>query len=190
MLEWRRGIVPLTVALCLLGCSQKGFKTNLHVQTDAVEGSDFSAYSGWNFARATEYPITGIDDLDRADFRADLVKHVTREMKARGYVREQLNPDVWLAFHVVVENKFDEKVMDEMYSGYDMAWANVNSESTWREGSLIIFALDSKTGAQVWSGTATAEIDEYATYQKRTQRFMEVVSQMLAEIPMGTAPTE
>jgi hypothetical protein len=48
---------------------------------------------------------------------------------------------------------------------------------------MVIFAMDAKTGKQVWSSTAQARLQDYTGYQDRLNRFNKIVSMMLADFP-------
>jgi hypothetical protein len=91
-----------------------------------------------------------------------------------------------MLLHVAGEVKYDQQKMDDLYKGYDMAWAQFGPDDAWNEGTLIIFAMDNKTGKQVWSSTAQARLDDYVGYQDRLDRFNEVVTRMLADFPKRT----
>jgi hypothetical protein len=171
------------IVAMLVGCSQKGFYSNVRVNPHPVPDVDFAAYSTWNFGREGQYPPTGNETLDSPQFRASVAAHFAEEMTAAGYTRNQESPAILMLLHVVIEEKFDEQKMDDIYKGYDMAWAQMGPEDYWKQGSLIIFAVDAKTGQQVWSSTAEAKLQENVGFDERRQRFNNVVSMMLADFP-------
>ena len=70
-----------------------------------------------------------------------------------------------------------------IYQGYDMAWAQVGEGDIWNEGTLIIFAMDGKTGQQMWSSTAQAKLNDYVGYEDRLDRFNKVVTMMMSDFP-------
>ena len=173
----------LLVCLLFLACSQKGFDANVEVTPQPVPDADFSSYATWNFGRLGEYPPTGIEHIDSPQFRQGVARHVEQEMTKLGYSRATDNPDVLVLVHLASEQKFDEQKMDDLYKGYDLAWAQIGEDDVWQEGTLVIFAMDAKTGKQVWSSTAQARLQEYVGFQDRLDRFNKVVSMMLANFP-------
>jgi hypothetical protein len=174
---------PLLLLAALLACSQKGFDTNLTVEARPVPGVDWSKYSTWSFGRQGEYVLTGNEVLDDATFRKAVGDHTISEMKTLGYEHVNGEPSMLLMFHVIVEDRYDDVKLNPAYQDFDMAWANVSEDDTWREGSLMLFAIDAKTGSQIWGSTATAELDKESSFETKKKRFNEVVSQMLADFP-------
>ena len=179
-------LIPLSivlVAMVLTSCSQRGFYSSLDIESRQVPGVDFSAYHNWKFAREDEYPRTNIAVLDDPAFRKAVGDHTIAEMQKLGYNRVAENPDFVMMIHVVVEEKFDEQAMNDVYQGFDMAWAQMSSSDYWKEGSLLLFAMDAKTGKQVWSSAAQARIDEQSDTQTKKDRMKKVISMMLEDFP-------
>jgi hypothetical protein len=166
-----------------LGCSQKGFNTNLTVEPNPVPGVDWSKYQTWSFGRQGEYVVTGNEVLDDANFRKAVGDHTIDEMEKLGYKHVNENPDILLMFHVIVEDRYDEVKANPEYANYDMAWATVSEDDTWQEGSLMLFAIDAKSTKQIWGSTAKAELDKQSSFETKKKRFNEVVTKMLADFP-------
>jgi len=169
--------------IAVVACSQKGLDSRLIVEPKPVPGVDFTQYKTWSWGRQGEYVQTGIEALDAPEFRAGVGNHTISEMSKLGYTHVDGAPDMLLMFHVAVEERYDEVKMNPAYQGYDMAGANVNSDDMWKEGSLIMFVIDAKSGQQIWGSTATAELDELADYETKKKRFNEVITKMLADFP-------
>jgi len=178
-------LVPL-VCILFLACSQKGFDSNVQVTPQPVPDADFSSYTTWDFGRLGEYPETGVEHIDTPQFRQGVAKHFGDEMTKHGYRRTAENPDLIMLLHVAAEQKFDEQKMDDLYKGYDLAWAQIGKDDVWHEGTIVVFAMDGKTGKQVWSSTAQARLQEYVGFQDRLDRFNKVVTKMLADLPART----
>jgi hypothetical protein len=176
-------LVPLFL-VALLACSQKGFNANVHVTPQPVPGVDFSTYRTWDFGLEGEYPLTGLQYIDQPQFRVAVAKHFTAEMQKLGYTKVDSIPDLVILMHVASEVKFDQQKMDDIYKGYDMAWSQMGAEDAWNEGTLMLFAMDAKTGKQMWSSTAQAKLQDYVTYDERLDRFNKVLTMMLGDFPM------
>jgi hypothetical protein len=174
-------IAALMILLVLVACSQKGF--HVDIQPKPVPGVDWSKYSTWSFGRQGEYVLTGNEVLDDASFRKSVGENTIAEMSKLGYKHVDSDPELLLMFHVIVEQRFDEVKLNPAYQEYDMEWAQVSEDDTWQEGSLALFAIDAKTGAQVWGSVARAELDKHSTFDTKKTRFNQVVSQMLADFP-------
>jgi len=175
-------LVPLFL-IALVACSQKGFNANVNVTPQPVPGADFSKYKTWNFGRQGGYPPTGLDHLDTPQFHVAVAKHFAQEMTTLGYANVDSLPDLVFLLHVAAEQQFDEQKMNDIYQGYDMAWAQVGEGDIWNEGTLIIFAMDGKTGQQMWSSTAQAKLNDYVGYEDRLDRFNKVVTMMMSDFP-------
>jgi hypothetical protein len=177
-----RATALLFVAL-LLACSQKGFNTNLDIEPKPVPGVDWSKYQAWSFGRQGEYVLTGNEILDEPTFRKSVGDHTVSEMQKLGYSHVDGGPDMLLMFHVIVEERYDDVKLNPAYANYDMEWAQVSADDTWREGTLMLFAIDAKTGAQIWSSKAVAELDKEPEFERTKSRFKQVVTRMLADFP-------
>ena len=175
------------IVAALAGCSQKGFDTNLTIEPNPTPGVDWTPYKSWSCGRQGEYVPTGLPDLDSPEFRKSVGENAVKLMNDLGYTHVDNNPDLLLMFHVLVEERYDEVKMNPAYQDFDMQWAHASSEDTWSEGSLFIFAIDAKTGKQVWSSSAKAELDKQSNFETKKKRFNEVVTRMLADFPKHTS---
>jgi uncharacterized protein DUF4136 len=178
-----RAAATLFVLALVASCSQKGFNTNLTIEPKPVPGVDWTQYKSWSFGRQGEYVQTGIAELDDPAFRKSVAENTTKLMTGLGYEHVNETPDMLLMFHVVVEQRYDEVKMNPAYQDFDLQWAQASSEDTWQEGSLFLFAIDAKTGKQIWSSSAKAELDKHSTFDTKKTRFNEVVTRMLADFP-------
>jgi hypothetical protein len=178
----RKALWLVVVFAALAACSQKSLEDNVNIAAGPAPDVDFSQYRTWKFGRDS-YPATGIEHMDSPQFRTQAAKHFTDEMTKLGYASVAENPDFVMLLHVASEQQFDEQKMDDIYQGYDMAWAQVGKDDVWNEGTLIIFAADAKTGRQLWSSTAQGKLQDYVGFDDRLSRFNQVVSMMLAQFP-------
>jgi len=166
-----------------LACSQKGFNTNLTVEAKPVPGVDWSKYQTWSFGRQGEYVVTGNEILDDPHFRKAVSDHTISEMKNIGYSHVNGDPDMLIMFQVIIEDRYDEVKANPAYEDFDMQWATYSEDDVWREGSLMLFAIDARTGSQIWGATATAELDKDSDFETKKSRFRAVVTQMLTDFP-------
>ncbi len=182
-----RAAALVIIIAAIAGCSQKGFETNLTIEPRPVAGVDWTQYKNWSFGRQGEYVLTGIKNLDDPGFRKSVGENTIKLMSDLGYTHVTEGPDLLLMFHVLVEERYDEVKMNPAYQEFDMQWAQASSEDTWQEGSLFMFAIDAKTGKQIWSSVAKAELDKQSNYETQKKRFNEVVTRMLADFPKRTS---
>jgi hypothetical protein len=180
--------VPLlfiaTLAALAVSCSQRNFQNTLEIESRTIPGIDFRQYHNWKFAREEEYPLTNIPVLDDPGFRQSIGLSMIEDMNKLGYAKVDSLPDFVMMIHVVVEDKFDQQKMNDIYQGYDMAWAQMNADDYWKEGQLLLFAMDAKTGKQIWSAAAHARLDkEPAKAETTKKRIKSIISSMLEDFP-------
>jgi len=177
-------LLAVLAAMLVISCSQTSFQNSLEIETIEVPGLSFAPYHTWKFAREEEYPITNSPVLDDPAFRKSVGQHMVAEMNKLGYTKVDSDPDFVMMIHIMTEQKFDEQKMNDIYQGYDMSWAQMNSRDYWREGSLILFAIDAKTGKQIWSASARARLEKDPVKPETTkERVRKVISMMLEDFP-------
>lgn len=84
---------------------------------------------------------------------------VIEQLTNRGYSRSEVNPDLIIHYHIVVDNQ--SMVSTEPY-GYNSGpyWMRTRTNVySYRQGSLIIDLMDPKTNTLVWRGWATADLN-------------------------------
>jgi hypothetical protein len=180
-----RAAAMVIILALVASCSQKGF--NVTIEPKPVPGVDWSQYKNWSFGRQGEYVITGNETLDDPAFRKSVGENTVRQMTGLGYTHVDSQPDMLIMFHVVVDQRYDEVKMNPAYKDFDMQWAQASSEDTWSEGSVFLFCVDARTGKQIWSSSAKAELDKQATFDTKKTRFNQVVTEMLADFPKRTS---
>lgn len=175
----------IILVLALGACSQKGF--NAEIEPRPTPGVDWSPYKTWSFARQGEYVLTGIGILDEPTFRKDVGEHTIREMNKLGYEHVNEGADLFLMFHIMVDDRYDEVKMNPAYQDFDMQWAHVSEDDTWKEGTLALICVDTKTGKQIWGSIARAELAKEPNVSTAKQRFKDVVTDMLTDFPKRSA---
>jgi hypothetical protein len=104
-------------------------------------------------------------------------------MAKMGYTKVDSLPDFVMMIQLMTENKFDEQKMNDIYQGYDMAWSQMSSEDYWKEGTLLLFAMDARTGKQIWVARAQARIDEQSDVSTKKDRFKKTLAMLLQDFP-------
>jgi len=180
--------VPLLLiamaAVLVASCSQRNFQNTLEIESQVIPGLDFGPYHKWNWARASEYPLTNIAVLDDPAFRKKVGASMIDDMNTLGYTKVDSLPDFVMMIHVVVSNEYDKQKMQDIYQGYDMAWAQMNANDYWKEGQMLLFAMDAKTGKQIWSSKAHARLDQQQNKAATTEKRMKkIIHDMLQDFP-------
>lgn len=178
--------VPMMILIAVaaaMGCAARSFENSLTTEAQIASGVDFGSYHTWKYARADEYPMTGSAILDDPGYRKEVGREVVAKMQGKGYTKVDADPDFVLMIHLLSENKFDEQKMNDIYQGYDMAWAQMSDKDYWKEGTMMIFAMDAKTGKQIWNGVAKARLDQNTSDKTKKERFKKVVGMILDDLP-------
>jgi Domain of unknown function (DUF4136) len=173
-------IIALLAFAMLAACSAK-YQTE--VTTSPVPNVDFAKYRTYDFGREGQYPPTGVEHVDTPQFRAAVAQEIIADMAALGYAKVDSNPDFVILMDVGAAQQVDQQKVDDVSSGYDMAWAQISDKDVWNEGTIILYAADAKTGQLIWSSTASGRLQSYPGYEKRLERFNDAIVHMLAQFP-------
>ena len=180
----RRLILVLIALVAVTGCSQKGMSSRLQMDAQSADGVNMASYKTWNFARP-DNTSSGIALLDDSSFRMQALNSVEKDMGARGLARVfDESADLKMMMHVLETDNVDE--IAAANREYD--FASMPEGTSWQQGSLTLFLFDAKSGKMVWQANAIAELDQYADDKKRQERFIKVLGDMVAQIPMGGSP--
>ena len=177
-------VFVFALALAAFACAQSKYEA--HITPAPVPNVDFTPYQTWDFGREGQYPATGVEDVDTPQFRAAVAQHIITDMSGLGYANVDSNPDFVLLLNVGAQQQVDQQKMDDYNRGYDMAWSQIGDSDVWNEGTIAIIAADAKTGQMIWSSSADGRLQSYPGYEKRLERFNNIVSQMLADFPKRT----
>ena len=191
------GMVLLTVFAMssLFGCTatkqmttEKIHQTPIVVQAEFDEDADFSGYTSWSWIPV---PIakSGNEVLDDPAWREIVDLAVEKEMFARGYVRDTVNPSLLVNAIATVE-KIDKKYIQEHYEGYyypdyhaQLPESSGKPKRKWDEGTLMLFVFDAATKEIVWFGTAQTEVYKWTPGPDREKRTREAVRLLLESLP-------
>jgi hypothetical protein len=100
-----------------------------------------------------------------------------QELTSRGYSRGELNPDLIIHYHIIVD---DQSIVTTEPYGYFYGpyWMRMRTNVySYREGTLIIDLMDSKTNSLVWRGWATANLNTITPDQTE-----EIINRAIAKI--------
>lgn len=185
-------LIILAMAL-FAGCTatkmaktEKVYETPIAVEANYDSDLDFSKYSKWTWVPSIG--ATGTEILDDPEFRDVVGTAVQKEMYARGYVKDDQNPDLILNAIVTIE-KIDKTYIEENFQGtykpdyYADLPDGGAGKSSWDEGTMMIFIYDAAKGQVIWHGTAQTEVYKKAVDGMWQKRVPEIVAQLLASLP-------
>ena len=125
-------------------------------------GADFASYRTFGWA-----PRSGVSDADAPlqlldqNIRAALAA----EMKRRGYVEDEADPDLRMAYETASADKVESNPVRVgigvgSWGGGFGGSVGVGSPSVrnYREGTLVIHAVDAERNAEVWQGRVSSRL--------------------------------
>jgi hypothetical protein len=124
--------------------------------------ADFAAYRTYGWA-----PAGGVSDADAPLQLLDrnIREAIAEQMKRRGYVESQQSPDLRIAYETASADKVENSpvrvgVGVGSWGGNFGGSVNVGSPSVrnYREGTLVIHAIDADRNAEVWQGRVSGRI--------------------------------
>ena len=127
-------------------------------------GADFAAYRSFGWA-----PAPGVDAADAPLTLLDrnIRAAIVAEMKRRGYVESQESPDLRIAWDTASAEKVESNPVRVgigvgSWGGSFGGSVNVGSPSvrSYREGTLVIHAIDAARNAEVWQGRVSGRMSK------------------------------
>jgi hypothetical protein len=127
-------------------------------------GADFSAYRTYGWA-----PAPGVDAADAPLMLLDrnIRAAIAAELKRRGYIESQESPDLRIAWETASAEKVESNPVRVgigvgSWGGNFGGSVNVGSPSVrnYREGTLVIHAIDAGRNAEVWQGRVSSRISK------------------------------
>jgi hypothetical protein len=132
------------------------------VRDPEANWAGFATY-GWTPAPAgTDQPLSMLDQGIR--------RAIAAEMQRRGYTESATDPDLQIAYQVAAQDKVESSpvrigVGIGSWGGSSGGSVGVGSSGTrsYREGTLVIHAVDTERNAEVWQGSIAGRLDKDRT---------------------------
>ena len=121
-----------------------------------------------------------------------VVREAVRVLAAKGLVKNEAAPDVFVLFHLAYDEQKDISTYSTgpMYGGYGWGWGggwgSTTTDVRVREiivGTLAIDLVDASRKQMVWRGLGTKEIDTNAKPEKRDQNITKAVEKIFKNYP-------
>jgi hypothetical protein len=188
-----RNLMLALAAVLMTACA-----TGPKIRTDHDPGANFANYRSYNFSAEPGTDRAGYSTLVTAHFK----NAVSREMEARGYVRDESNPDLLVNFFTTVRERTDVQStgggrlsLGLGYYGYRgglySAWPMYNdvSSTTYKVGTASIDIVDAARKQLVWEGVAEGRLSD-KTLDNPGPTISSAVAEIFSKYPAraGTAP--
>lgn len=188
----RRRFIAAAVTAMLAGCATGTMPVDSFEAPEAdVAGRRTFAWKGGEFGA----PSATVDPALVEHARQDLRTAVTAELVRKGYVEtaDAAAADMLVSYQVAGQRRYvisDERRIgapspNEMMTpgGRDLPPASaVPREQTVREGSVLIFVDDARSGRLIWRGLAEAEI-RVSSSEAAVHSAVEMARQVAATFP-------
>jgi hypothetical protein len=146
--------------LLLTGCSPQ-----IRVFSDTDPDYDLWTYRTFDWGQKVNIEA-GKNPLHYNELNDKRIKAaVENQMLVRGYRSTSESPDLILHYHIIVD---DQSVIATEPYGYQYGpyWTRMHTNTySYREGTLIIDVMDSKTNNLIWRGWAVSAVDGIKPHQ-------------------------
>ncbi len=174
-------IAVLFCAFILLGCSSTKVVSD---QDKRVNFKQYTTYT-WEQREQEEGSESNYFYSDLTD--RSIRSQADRELSKRGFEQDDVNPDLKLVYHTYTEQKTKQVQNNNMYPGGMWGWGRPWGMSPWgmggfntrtvsyTEGTVVIDAIDVKSGLLVWRGSIANELDNQAQFHKVLGQSVEAI---------------
>jgi hypothetical protein len=121
-----------------------------------------------------------------------LIAEIETQLAAKGLVKNDTNPDVFVVYHVAFDEQKDISSYSSgpMYGGYGWGWGGgwgtTTTDVRVRDilvGTLAIDIIDASKRQVAWRGLGTREIDTNAKPEKRDSNIKKAVEKIFKNYP-------
>jgi hypothetical protein len=172
--------LALAFAIALLPISAAAQKTTY----DFDKTAPFAQFRTYAMKDGTK---TGNELIDKR-----LVAAIEAQLAAKGLVKNDTTPDVFVVFHIAFDEQKDISAYSSgpMYGGYGYGWGggwgSTTTDVRVREilvGTLAIDMIDAKKKQVAWRGLGTKEIDTNAKPERRDSNINKAVEKIFKNYP-------
>jgi hypothetical protein len=142
------------ITFLLVGCSP-----GIHVYNDFDPDYNLWSYKTFDWGQKIDIE-TGRDPLHYNELNDKRIKSAVRsQLSSRGFSLADANPDLVLHYHIIVKDK--SVLATEPYGyNYSSYWTRMETNIySYREGTLILDLMDSKTSNLIWRGWAVSPLN-------------------------------
>jgi hypothetical protein len=172
---------PLIFVLVLCLVSRCSPQIIVHHDYDtSYELADFKTYN-WGNKKDVESQKNPRYYSELNDKR--IKSAVNNELNLRGYMLAETFPELLVHYHIVVDDR--SVLVTEPYGYvYGLFWEQLETHIySYREGTLIIDVIETKTNELVWRAWAAAPVENLDTPKKIDVIVKKAVSKMFREFP-------
>jgi hypothetical protein len=144
------------------------------------------------FAQYTTYALQNGTPVGQPLIDRRIVAGIEMQLAAKGFRRDDTNPDVFVLYHVAMDKQQDISTFSSGVGygpygyGWGGGWGSTTTDVRVREilvGTLAIDLVDAKTKEMVWRGLGTKEINVNAKPEKRDENIGKAVEKIMKNYP-------
>ena len=168
----------------LAGCS------SIQTLVEKSPDVDFDGYQTWDWYPG-EPPATRDPrlDLDK-NMREYIMTTVEKHLAERGYKRSALSPDLYVDYHVTLQDVANSQVINNYYGEdfypdiqFNMPGFQSTYKYEWEEGALLLMIFDSKSKQLVWRGIASTAVNTQGPRREARDRIDKAVEKLTGGVP-------
>ena len=149
-----------------------------NVTTDYDRSANFASFKTYAWIRGTEAP----DPLNHRR----IVQSIDGQLAQEGLrlVDETADPDVLVAYHVNLDRELQITGISSGWGAY--RWGNRSGMARAEDitvGTLVVDMIDADTRTIVWRGTASKDVDQGASAEKRDQNARKAMEKLFKNYP-------
>lgn len=138
-------------ALLLFSCG-----SSMQVFSDYDKDSNIGTYKTYNWLDLQSIEGKGLNPLYYNELNDKRIREaVNKEMKSRNYAMSDEKATLQIHYHIIVEDKIASTTEPAGYQYHPLSNLTKVNTYQYREGTLIIDVMDTKTNALIWRGWAT-----------------------------------
>jgi hypothetical protein len=162
--------------LLLVGCANQNTR-DIVIDTDSDPKANLAGYKtySWFGSAAVVNDPEGRWNPPEFDAGAEIGFLIDRELRARGMIESQSDPDLLVMYGVGIDMENVEFKIDPDSELEELA--NVP------RGALVVIMIDPQTSLAVWGGVATAEMKQSPDSDIVRQRLDYAISSMFKQLP-------
>ena len=173
----KKHLIVLLTSLLLVSSCATSVTNDIKIEAEADTTAQFSGYKTytWLGSAAILYDPNGQWEPPGFDADAEIKFLIDRELRQRGMVEDSINSDLIVVFAAGI----DMTSMREEINADGKIGALINVPL----GALTVALIDATTGAAVWAGLATADVQQSPDQAVVKKRLEYAVSSMFKKLP-------
>ena len=168
-----RYIFSIIFAFIFIGCS------TLEVQNDYDDKYNFSTVKSFVVKH-------NVKEGENTLLNDRITNSLEKVLIAKGYQKTQ-NAELIFVYHYNIKDKVDIRTDYQMVGirryGYGGAMVATTNSYDYKEGTIIIDALDNKTKKIVWRSVGVLEVEQQKTPKERQEYVYKIISKVMEKFP-------